>query len=112
MNSPQRDRTTAEAVQFAAEQNPASFPAGTAPAIAHLIERDREAERRREQAVSTHPAQVAAIAGNNLRHQVRRLSDNESVPDRVGLTLAANIADQLADALDRHWQLTRRHLEV
>ncbi len=60
MNSSHLDRATAETVQFAAEQSPARFPAGTAPAIAHLIERDREAERRREEAATTHPAQAAA----------------------------------------------------
>lgn len=53
-----------------------------------------------------HPAHDAAVAAHKLRHAVRELSDaDESTP--VGLGLAANLADVLADALDRYWWTIR-----
>lgn len=55
-----------------------------------------------------HPAQDVAIAGNDLRHAIRRLQDDPNVTDHVGLALAANVADALADALDRYWWSVRQ----
>lgn len=58
-----------------------------------------------------HPAHDAAVACNSLRHAIRELSDaDESTP--VGLGLAANLADVLADALDRYWSTVRRATDV
>lgn len=57
-----------------------------------------------------HPAHDAASAAHDLRHAIRALSDaDETTP--VGLGLAANLADVLADALDRYWWLLRPTLE-
>jgi hypothetical protein len=57
-----------------------------------------------------HPAQDAAIAAHELRRAVRELSDaDESTP--VGLGLAANLADVLADALDRYWWTVRPEVQ-
>lgn len=57
-----------------------------------------------------HPAHDAAIACNSLRRAIRELSDaDESTP--VGLGLAANMADVLADALDRYWWTVRPTLD-
>lgn len=53
-----------------------------------------------------HPAHDAAIAAHNLRHAIRELSDMDELTP-VGLGLAANVADVLADALDRYWSILR-----
>jgi len=49
----------------------------------------------------SHEHDVACVA-HDLRHAIRELPDNPNTIDRVGLSLAASIADALADALSRH----------
>jgi hypothetical protein len=62
------------------------------------------------QTYGIHPAHDAAHAANQLRRAVRELSDaDETTP--VGLGLAANLADVLADALDRYWWTLRPTLD-
>ncbi len=41
-NAPELDWQVAERIQAAAEENPQDWPRGTAPAMAHLVARDRE----------------------------------------------------------------------
>jgi len=48
-----------------------------------------------------------ACAAHSLRHAIRELADDTNPIDRVGLSLAASIADALADALSRHNTLAR-----
>jgi hypothetical protein len=111
VNSPRLDRETAHQAQLAAELNPGAFPAGLAPALARLIDRDQQSERRAVEANAIHPARAAAMSAHDLRHSVRELSEDQSVPDRVGLRLAANVLDQVAGALADHWHLTRPQVE-
>jgi hypothetical protein len=59
----------------------------------------------------THPLHDCAVAANSLRRAVRELCDNDSIVDVVGLNTAANLADVLADAIDRQWWATRPTLE-
>lgn len=59
-----------------------------------------------------HPAHDAAVAAHELRHALRELAGDGTYPDRVGLALAANVQDQVADALDRHWKAIRPFLDV
>lgn len=52
-----------------------------------------------------HPAYAALRAARELHDAIRDLADDETHPDRVGLTLAAGAQAQVADALDRNWQV-------
>lgn len=54
-----------------------------------------------------HKAHDAAVTANSLRHLVRLLSEDETHEDRVGLSTLANLADVLADGLDRYWWTIR-----
>jgi hypothetical protein len=50
-----------------------------------------------------HAAHDAAIAGNDLRRAIRALSEDETHPDHIGLGTVADMANVVADALDRYW---------
>lgn len=58
-----------------------------------------------------HDALRAARLAHDLRRLVRSLSDDETLPDRVGLSLAADTLDAVSDALDRHWWVVRPILD-
>lgn len=59
-----------------------------------------------------HPAHDVACAGHDLRHAIRALTNDETLPpDVVGLGTVTAMADVIADALDRYWHYLRPLVE-
>jgi hypothetical protein len=58
----------------------------------------------------THPARQAAMDAHKLRHAVRQLADDQHT-EHVGLHLAADVLDQIVEALDVNWLQLRPTIE-
>jgi hypothetical protein len=58
-----------------------------------------------------HAGHDAAVAGHELRRAIRELAADEAYPDRVGLGTLADLANVLADGLDRYWWSIRPLVE-